>query len=121
MFCSSYNVFSSLAGFKEKVIETIHKIRSEAIGIALAYVLSELSPFVPSIDLQVIKDSLKPLLILPSFSIVLEVFIHVVIWLVVIRLLSFQQEKTPIKVVIGIWLYMLAAKVVIVLNVKVLI
>ncbi|MCJ8322175.1 MAG: VanZ family protein, partial [Colwellia sp.] len=87
------------------------------IAIALTYVLSELSPFVPSIDFQVLKDSFKPLLILPSFSMASEVFSHVVIWLVVIRLLSFQQDKIPIKAVVGIWLFMLSAKVVIVFNV----
>ena len=87
------------------------------IAIALTYVLSELSPFVPSLDFQLFKDSLKPLLVIPSFTIIFDLFIKSTIWLIVIRLLSFQQTKTPLKMVAALWVLMLFAKVIIVFNV----
>ena len=86
------------------------------IAIGLTYFLSELSPFVPSFDFQGIKDSIKPLLIFPSFSLVIDVFIATVIWLLVIRLLSFQLQKTPTKVIFSLWLTLVFAKTIIYFN-----
>jgi len=88
--------------------------------IALTYILSELSPFVPTIDLQSFKDSLKPLFIQPTVTLMWDLFIKSTIWLIVIRLLSFQQTKTPIKLIFGLWGLMLCAKIVIVINVLVI-
>ena len=53
------------------------------IGSWLAY---RLFPFVPSIDFQAIKDSLKPLLLTPQISPV-EIFHDAVAWLIVAALL----------------------------------
>ncbi len=86
------------------------------IAIGLTYILSELSPFVPSLDFQAMKDSFKPLIVMPSLLIAFDTFTDTVIWLLVIRLLSFQQAKVPIKAIVSIWLFMLFAKVIIYSN-----
>jgi VanZ family protein len=124
------DVLFNMAGFALGYIG-ISAVNTQAINIqpqlkylptmiALTYILSELSPFVPTIDLQSVKDSLKPLLIQPTLTLVLDVFIKSTIWLIVIRLLSFQQAKAPIKLIVGIWGLMLCAKIIIIFNVLVI-
>lgn len=81
--------------------------------IALVYILSELSPFVPSLDFQQVKTSIKPLLIWPTWAISRDVFFEALMWLVVIRLVSFQQIKPPLKWLFMLWLGMLLAKIMI--------
>jgi VanZ family protein len=85
------------------------------IGIALAYVFSELSPFVPTLDFQEIKNGFKPLFVVPSLGILSELFYVFIMWLLVIRLVSFQRS-TPFKSLLVLWLAMLIAKVVIYSN-----
>jgi len=116
------NMFGFILGFYSFSIINTRSLNFQPqlkylpIAIGLTYFLSELSPFVPSFDFQGIKDSVKPLLIQPSFSLILDVFIDTVLWLLVIRLLSFQQQKSPLKVIFFLWLTMLFAKAVIYYN-----
>jgi VanZ family protein len=58
-------------------VRTIPLIPLVLLGVWSAY---RLVPFVPTIDFQVIKDSLKPLLIQPEISL-LAVFINTVSWM----------------------------------------
>jgi VanZ family protein len=121
-----FDVIFNMAGFalgyigisatRTPLINLQPQLKYLPILIALTYILSELSPFVPTLDLQSFKDSLKPLFIQPTLMVVMDVFVKSVIWLVVIRLLSFQQVKTPIKLIIGLWGAMLFAKLIIVIN-----
>lgn len=81
--------------------------------IAIIYLFSELSPFVPALDFQQIKSSIKPLLSVPTFAPLGGILTNVVMWLLVIRLLSFQQIKMPFKWVLLLWWIMLFGKVII--------
>jgi len=92
------------------------KLRHLPVAIALTYFLSELSPFIPSLDFQAFKNSIKPLLQMPSLSIVYDLLIEVVVWLLVVRLLSFGREKAPLKTIVSLWLLMLLGKVIIYFN-----
>ena len=58
-------------------VRTIPLIPIVLLGVWIAY---RLIPFVPTIDFQVIKDSLKPLLIQPEISL-LAVFNNTVSWM----------------------------------------
>jgi len=89
------------------------KLQHLPIAIGLLYILSELVPFVPSIDFQAIKDSIKPLLLCPSIDIVWSIIFTSALWLLVIRLFSFQCDCAPIKNTTQVWLLMIAAKVII--------
>jgi len=108
--------FYSFSMFNMRSLNFQSQLKYLPIAIGLTYFLSELSPFVPSFDFQGIKDSVKPLLIQPSVSLIFDVFIETVIWLLVIRLLSFQQKKIPIKIIFSLWIAMLFAKVIIYFN-----
>ena len=108
--------FIGLSALNVQALNVKPKLQYLPVIIGLTYILSMLSPFVPSLDFQSFKDSIKPLLVTPSFSIIFEILIQSIFWLVVIRLLSFQQKKSPIKVIITLWGAMLLAKVVIVFN-----
>ncbi len=92
------------------------KLQHLPIAIALTYLLSELVPFVPSIDFQGFKDSIKPLMVLPSVDILGSVLFTSIIWLLVIRLLSFQSMIVPIKTTLLLWLAMLLSKVIVYSN-----
>jgi VanZ family protein len=80
-------------------------------AIALAFILSELSPFIPTLDYQEIKDSFKFILIPPSASILTELVYIFIMWVLVIRLFMFKQNRAPIKILLALWLFMIAAKV----------
>lgn len=116
-----FDVFFNLLGFSAAYIlaQYVHiprkhyapKLSYLPIAIALIYILSELSPFVPTLDFHEIKNSVKPLLILPTKSIISEMFFVLTMWLLVIRLISFNQSKTPLKSLVVLWLIMIVAKV----------
>ena len=116
------NMFGFALGFYCFSMVNVRKLNFQPqlkylpIAIALTYFLAELSPFVPSFDFQSIKDSVKPLLIQPSFELMFDIFIDAVIWLLVIRLLSFQQQKPSTKVIFFLWLLLLFAKTIIYFN-----
>lgn len=61
-----------------------------------SWLLYRLIPFVPSIDLQVIKDSLKPLLIRPQIDAV-GVFHDAVAWMVVAALLRRAYRRSDLS------------------------
>ncbi|MEH6648955.1 MAG: right-handed parallel beta-helix repeat-containing protein [Motiliproteus sp.] len=96
------------------------------IGIALlpmligaGYFLSQLSPFVPTIDLQSIKNSLKPLLT-ADFSIT-SFFVTACCWLVAIRLIFWQHPHYRKRGLLAIWLLVIVGKVLIYKNTLVLV
>jgi len=58
--------------------------------LSAAWVAKQLVPFVPTLDHQAVKDSLKPLFINPEFYTV-EMLLQLAAWLVVFRFLSFPK------------------------------
>lgn len=106
----------SMAFIKLPTFKIKPKLTFLPIAIALTYLLSELPPFVPALDFQQVKNSIKPLLILPTWYLSVDVFFKTLMWLVVIRLTSFEQIKPSIKGVLLLWLAMLFAKVIIYSN-----
>ncbi|WP_170309666.1 right-handed parallel beta-helix repeat-containing protein [Litorilituus lipolyticus] len=87
------------------------KLQHLPIAIGLLYILSELVPFVPSIDFQAIKDSIKPLLLWPGVDVVWPIIFSSVLWLLTIRLFSFQCDYVPVKRAAQVWLFMIVAKI----------
>ncbi|REL33994.1 right-handed parallel beta-helix repeat-containing protein [Thalassotalea euphylliae] len=85
------------------------------IAIVIVYLLSQLAPFVPSIDFQAFKHSIKPLLVPPSASNILLVLFNTVTWLVMFRLLSFWRP-VPLTFFVFGYFGLLVAKVVIYQN-----
>jgi VanZ family protein len=80
-------------------------------AVALTFILSELSPFIPTLDYQEIKNSFKFILVAPTVSAISELLYTFIMWVLVIRLLMFEQKKAPFKVLLAVWLFMIAAKV----------
>ncbi len=80
-------------------------------AIALTYILSELSPFIPTLDYQQIKNSFKFILVAPTLSALNDLTYTFIMWILVIRLLMFEQKRTPFKVLLPLWLFMITAKV----------
>ncbi len=82
--------------------------------IGTGYFLAQLSPFVPTIDLQSIKNSLKPLLT-EEFS-TTDFFVAVSCWLVAIRLAFWQHPHLRICGLLVIWLLVIVGKILIYKN-----
>nr|WP_067297812.1 right-handed parallel beta-helix repeat-containing protein [Marinobacterium profundum] len=84
------------------------------IGIGALYFLSELSPFVPTIDLQSIKNSLKPLFNEPfAFG---QLLAKSALWVVAVRLLFWQRTNLRQRGLLIIWAFILVAKLLIYKN-----
>jgi VanZ family protein len=65
-------------------------------AVALTFILSELSPFIPTLDYQEIKNSFKFILVAPTFSAISELVYTFIMWVLVIRLLMFEQKKSTL-------------------------
>ena len=86
------------------------------LGLFAAWLMAELAPFVPSIDLQAIKDSLKPLLATWSID-PFEVYRTYTYWLMALFLASRIRPGRPA----ALWLFcggvgVLLAKIIVVHN-----
>ena len=73
------------------------------LGVWCAY---RLVPFVPTIDFQVIKDSLKPLLIQPEISLS-DVFINTVSWMLAGHFLRYLTETKDTLSKLGLFMAIL--------------
>ncbi len=90
---------------KLSLSEVKSKINYFPIYLLLSWVAYRLMPLVPSIDLQEIKNSIKPLLLYPELNVV-RVFHDVTAWLTAFYILSKYAQKyfTMRYLVIGILL-----------------
>lgn len=82
--------------------------------IGSGYILSLLSPFVPTIDLQSIKNSLKPLL--SADLSITDFFVAASCWLVAVRLVFWQQPHYRARGLLAIWFLVLVGKILIYKN-----
>ncbi|MFD2167315.1 VanZ family protein [Thalassotalea euphylliae] len=85
------------------------------VAIVIGFLLAQLVPFVPSIDFQAFKNSIKPLLILPELNEMAFIAIDIVTWLVMFRLLGFWRQL-PIGLFVVGYVSLLVAKVVVYQN-----
>jgi protein-tyrosine-phosphatase len=97
---SLFDLYGNAAGamlgwFVVKKIPELGKLFSESsnfyvslpLVLALSWLASHLIPFIPSIDLQSYKDSIKPLFFKPEFSF-LDFFLETTAWVIFFQLLK---------------------------------
>ena len=86
------------------------------LALIACWYATELVPFIPSIDFQAFKSSLKPLLLNPTFTFIVF-FRAYVAWLVVAYLITQLVEKLPTwLLLLGGMVALLAAKVIVIEN-----
>jgi VanZ family protein len=80
------------------------------IGVSCLFFISELIPLIPSVDFQLIKNSLKPLLS-GTFNLV-DIVSALVFWTLSFRLIDWQRKRVPFTFLMSIWLVFVIAKVI---------
>lgn len=81
------------------------------IGIACFYFASELIPFIPSLDFQLIKTSLKPLMTDPVDW--FDVISSTIFWLLALKLINTKDKSLSFYYFLILWLGFIVGKLVI--------
>lgn len=102
--------------FDDKRLILSNPITLLPLSIVGVFIAAQLVPFVPSIDLQAMIDSVKPLLSLPNIQHSAEIIISVLYWLVMFRLLSYWRPISVASFFLG-YVSFLVAKVIIYTNI----